>query len=165
MSLSFYIRGQSWRRGSKCDCKTDWLWVRSPLEDMKYLFKFIFPFLLTGLEAKSGVEIRHYTRNATRIWRKLGIRVCGIQREADLIWLDFYFFYYVNIVYSDFVVTRCFVWCGIQRNVMSEIKIINFPEWDTNLQPTVAFTVRRNTKPMTICIDKYNKPWNGLNGR
>ena len=35
---------QSWRRGTKCDCKTDWLWVRSPLEEMKYLFKFIFPF-------------------------------------------------------------------------------------------------------------------------
>ena len=32
------------------------LWVRSPLEDMKYLFKFIFPFLCSGVEAKRGVE-------------------------------------------------------------------------------------------------------------
>ena len=34
--------GQSWRRGTKCDCKTDWLWLRSPLEEIKYLFTFIF---------------------------------------------------------------------------------------------------------------------------
>ena len=27
---------QSWRSGTKCDCKTDWLWDRSPLEEMKY---------------------------------------------------------------------------------------------------------------------------------
>ena len=41
--------GQSWRRGAKCDYKTDCLWVRSPLE-MKYLLKFIFPFLCSGVE-------------------------------------------------------------------------------------------------------------------
>ena len=22
---------------AQCDCRTDWLWVRSPLEEMKYL--------------------------------------------------------------------------------------------------------------------------------
>ena len=47
--------GQSWRSGTKCDCKTDWLWVRSPLEEMKYLLKFIFPFLRSGIEAKVWV--------------------------------------------------------------------------------------------------------------
>ena len=31
-----FIRGQSWRR----DTKRDWLWVRSPFEEIKYLFKF-----------------------------------------------------------------------------------------------------------------------------
>ena len=36
--------GQSWRSGTKCDCKIDWLWVRSPLEEMKYLLKFYFHF-------------------------------------------------------------------------------------------------------------------------
>ena len=36
-----YSRRQSWRRGIKCDCKTDWLWVRSPLEEMKYLLIYI----------------------------------------------------------------------------------------------------------------------------
>ena len=45
--------GQSWRRGTKRDCKTEWLWVRSPLEEMKYLLKFIFPFLRSGVEAKA----------------------------------------------------------------------------------------------------------------
>ena len=39
--------------GTKCDCKIDWLWVRSPLEEMKYLLKFIFPFLRSGVEANA----------------------------------------------------------------------------------------------------------------
>ena len=30
---------------AKCDCKRNWLWVRFPHEEMKYLFKFISPFL------------------------------------------------------------------------------------------------------------------------
>ena len=50
-----------------CDCKIDWLWVRSPLEVMKFLLKFIFPFLRSGVEAKGGVEFCHSTRNASRI--------------------------------------------------------------------------------------------------
>ena len=45
---------QSWRSGTKCDCKTDWLRVRSSLEEMKYLLKFIF--LRSGVEVKRGVE-------------------------------------------------------------------------------------------------------------
>ena len=56
--------GQSWRRGTKCDCKTDWLWVWSPLEEMKYLLKFIFSFLRSGFEVKRSVEFCHSTRNA-----------------------------------------------------------------------------------------------------
>ena len=64
--------GRSWRSGTKCDCKTDWLWVRSPLEEMKYLRKFISPFLRSGVEAKSGVEFCHSTCNATRIRQKVG---------------------------------------------------------------------------------------------
>ena len=32
-------RDQSWRSGTRCDYKTDWLWVRSPLEELKYLVK------------------------------------------------------------------------------------------------------------------------------
>ena len=35
-------------------------------------FKFIFSFVLSGNEAKRGVEFRHSTRNASRIWRKVG---------------------------------------------------------------------------------------------
>ena len=34
---------------------------------MKYLFKFMFPFLRSGVEAKRGVEFRHSARNASRI--------------------------------------------------------------------------------------------------
>ena len=76
--------------GPKCDCKIDWLWVRSPLEEMKYSFKLIFPFLRSGVEDKCGVEFRHSTRNAPSIRRKLGnvsyfsayFDVCGIQCDT-----------------------------------------------------------------------------------
>ena len=43
-----------------------------PLEEMKYLLKFIFPFLRSGVEAKCGVEFCHSTRYASRIWQKVG---------------------------------------------------------------------------------------------
>ena len=39
--------------------------IRFPLEEMKYLFKCIFPFLRSGVEAMNGVEFRHSTRNGT----------------------------------------------------------------------------------------------------
>ena len=76
-------------------CKIDWLWVRSSLEDMEYLFTFIFSFLRSGVEAKHGVEFCHSTCNASRTSWKVGNGVrtlgslcllifeCGIQREAD----------------------------------------------------------------------------------
>ena len=48
-------RGRSWRRGPKCDCKIDWLWVRSPLEEMKYLFIFTFSFPRSSVEIKDGM--------------------------------------------------------------------------------------------------------------
>ena len=35
------------------DCKSDWLWVRSPLDDIKYLLKFVFSFIRSGVEAKA----------------------------------------------------------------------------------------------------------------
>ena len=66
------IWGQSWCRGTKCDCKTDWLWVRSPLEEMKYLLKFIFILWCRG---KAHVEFCHSTRNDSRIRRKVGNEV------------------------------------------------------------------------------------------
>ena len=72
MNLYYSSWGQSWCSGTKCDCKTDWLWVRSLLEEMKYLLKFIFQFLRSGVEAKRGVEFCHSTRNASRIRKKVG---------------------------------------------------------------------------------------------
>ena len=59
-------------RGTKCDCKTDWLWVRSPLEELKYLLKFIFLFLRSGGEVERGIEFCHSTRNASRIRQNVG---------------------------------------------------------------------------------------------
>ena len=52
-----------------CDCKRDWLWVRSSLEEMKYIFEFSFSFLRSGVddsgdkhcmaELKRGVKFRY----------------------------------------------------------------------------------------------------------
>ena len=64
--------GQSWRRGTNCDCKIDRSRVPSPFEEMKYLFKFIFSFLRSGVETKRRVEFRHSTHNASRIHQKVG---------------------------------------------------------------------------------------------
>ena len=57
---------------TKCDSKNDWLWVRSPLKEMKYLHKCIFTSLRSGVEAKRGVEFCHVTCNASRIRQKVG---------------------------------------------------------------------------------------------
>ena len=53
--------------GAQSDCKIDWLWVRTPLEEMKYLIKFIFPFLRSAVEETRGVEFCHSTGNSFRI--------------------------------------------------------------------------------------------------
>ena len=52
--------GQYWRDCTKCDCKSDWLCVRSPLEGMKYLLKLIFPFLRSGIELLPEQKKRKY---------------------------------------------------------------------------------------------------------
>ena len=42
------------------------------LEEMKYLFKFIFPFLRSGVEDKRVVEFYHSILNASRLRQKVG---------------------------------------------------------------------------------------------
>ena len=55
----------SWRLGTKHDYKHDRLWVRLPLEIMKYLL-----FIRSGVEAKRGVKSHHSTHSACRIrWK------------------------------------------------------------------------------------------------
>ena len=39
---------------------------------MKFLLKFIFPFIRPGVEVKRGIEFCHSTRNASRIRQKVG---------------------------------------------------------------------------------------------
>ena len=41
-------------------------------DEMKYLLKFIFPFLRSGVDIKRGVDSCHSTRNASRIRQKVG---------------------------------------------------------------------------------------------
>ena len=96
--MFYSVWGQSWR-GTKCGCKIDWLWVRSPLEKMKYLLKFIFLLFRSGVEdnarrwvlplntqcLQNSAESRErsvLTLSSLCLlrWRPA---VCGIQREAD----------------------------------------------------------------------------------
>ena len=82
-------------QGHKGATVTRRVWVRSALEEMKYLFNFIFPFLHSGVEGKGGVEFRHSMfPEFNGKWRKecLNTRfplppVSGIQREADFNWI------------------------------------------------------------------------------
>ena len=75
------------------DCNIDWLWVRSLLEQMNYLFPFIFSFLSSGVE-KRGIEFRHSNltqcrkyKNRLNVYRtrhqgiRTNIRIVG-QREV-----------------------------------------------------------------------------------
>ena len=39
-------------QGHKVRCNIELLWVQSPLEEMKYLFKFIFSFVGSGVKGK-----------------------------------------------------------------------------------------------------------------
>ena len=65
------------------------LWVRSQLEEMKYLFKFIFPFLRSNVEPNRGFELGHSTCNECgkrEVLKPCSLchtryAVCGIQCE------------------------------------------------------------------------------------
>ena len=48
-----------------CDFKCDRLWNRFPVEEMEY---FIFLFIRSGNETRSGVVFRRSALNASRIW-------------------------------------------------------------------------------------------------
>ena len=69
--INLFIYEASRGAAARRDCKTDWLRVRSPLEDMKHLLTFIFPFLRSSVEVKRGVEFWHSARNAGRIRQKV----------------------------------------------------------------------------------------------
>ena len=42
-----------------------------PTREMKYLLKFILPFLRSSVEVERGVEFCHSTRNASRIRQRV----------------------------------------------------------------------------------------------
>ena len=63
----YYIPGQKEaRRGAgaeMCNYKRDQSWVRSPFEEIKFLFKFFF--LGSSVEAKSGVDFHNQFNQST----------------------------------------------------------------------------------------------------
>ena len=88
--------GQSWRSGTKCDCKIDWLWVRSPLENI-YLNLYFHYFAQHEMPPEIGRKWRTECLN-TRFPLPTSVltlgspasAVCGVQREADFVLVFFY---------------------------------------------------------------------------
>ena len=69
LTYKLYIETSRGAGAQACDCQRDRFYVRFPPEEMRY---FIFSFLPSGDETKRGVVLRHSTRNASRIQRKMG---------------------------------------------------------------------------------------------
>ena len=84
MQFNISVKEAVVAHGLKGVTVTQRLWVQSALEEMKYLFKFIFPFLRSGVKAKHRVEFRHSTCNASKIWRKVGNSVLTFPLPALL---------------------------------------------------------------------------------
>ena len=53
------FRGMSWRRGKQCDYKRDWLRVRSPLDEMKYLLFFLFCYFFILVSKQNAALSQH----------------------------------------------------------------------------------------------------------
>ena len=72
------------------------LWIRSPLEEMKYLFNVLLKFLRSDVEAKCGVEFHHSTSDAGRI---VSFNIFAKQKKGEI--SPWYF--------QLFLVTKCLV--------------------------------------------------------
>ena len=103
-----------------------------PTWGRKYLFKFIFLFLHSGVEA-SVVEFPYWTRDASRIWfvwvPSAYPAVCGIQREADL----FIYFTYIHSYIPTYILYQhllSYYWQVIKQQVLS---MMNLFLWNMSL--------------------------------
>ena len=104
-----YIWGQSYiAQGDKCDCKRDWLWVRSSLEEIKYLYKCMFPFLRYGVETKRSIEFRYSKsqclQNSTKYEERsvLALGSLCLFCVRDTAWNWFNFYMNNNIIVTEF---------------------------------------------------------------
>ena len=91
-------------QGTKRDCKIDWLWVQSPLEEIKYLLRFIFSFIylvsrhsaalspaiqhamppeLGGTECLNSVSVAHCRTLTGRLAVVAVVAVVAAQRDVD----------------------------------------------------------------------------------
>ena len=132
---AYSCRGQSWRSDTKCDCKTDWLWVRSPLEEMKYLLKFIFPFPRSGLEAKRGVEFCHSTRKASRNQQKVGMECLNTRFPLPTLLCAGYSVKLILYSYNDDTNGNNL------GNLAHKHHVQNAPDWNVEIAETMPITV------------------------
>ena len=72
-SFFLNLRGQSWRKGTNCDCKATGCRFGPHLRKLNIYVNLYFHFLRSGVEVKRGFDFRHSTRNAFRIQQKVGI--------------------------------------------------------------------------------------------
>ena len=84
------IWGQSWRRSTKCDCKTDWLWVRSPLGEFALVSRQSAAWISATQNAK---PLEFDGKWTTECFNTRFPRRAGIQCEAVIcysMYLDIY---------------------------------------------------------------------------
>lgn len=101
-----------------CNWRRDWLWVRSLLVEIKYLFSFIFHHPRVGANC-------HSTRNVSRVRQKIGITgfplSLGYLSVRDTVWSWF----------SHFI---CLKWSG---SFITHLK----PQTLTHLNPTLKWLI------------------------
>ena len=91
--------GQSWGRGIKCDCKIDWLWVRSLLEEVPYFFNFIFSFLRSGVDTQCLQNSSESGERSVCTLSSLYLPLLCAEYSVKLIYFYFIYIFISSLVY------------------------------------------------------------------
>ena len=134
MRLKYFIWYQFWRRGTKCDCKIDWLWVRSPLEEMNIYLNVYFHFFALLSRQSAALSFSNHAMPNPELSRKwetecLNTRfpsaypaVCGMQCEAELI------FYFIFLSWSQ--AHNCCTYIGDMPSRHDIVKVRGLCFWE-----------------------------------
>ena len=129
-----------WRSGTRRDCKTNWLWVRSPLEEVKYLLKFLFPFFRSGVEDKHGVEFCSQLAMYPEFGRKWGTECFNIRFPLPTLQCAGYS---VKLISKRivFIVHRTRVSCKVHS---AACQLHSYPTLQPMLSRNVVFTYHQS---------------------
>ena len=140
--------GQSWRSGTKCDCKTNWLWFRSSLEEMKYLLKLYFYFF--ALVSRQSAAVSSETQHAmpSEFGRKWGTECLNtrfplsIPLGAGYSMIFIFNEYWKGETFSPllYLISERFSLFRFTRAYKMKISKIQSLDWESNPQPVVSVT-------------------------